>query len=241
MHFLSCRLTDANIAQVVSPEDIAIQGLFAHLKQLSRELLTLLRLSSLLSRPSGASRLSPILARRLELYIAKKGIQDAGLLADFMANIVEASLEEKLQILAALDVKDRLEKAIAILQRQIGNIKSNVSITTFTSTTIPSNIDLDQMNRINGQRARRPGVSGFSLPGMSGPPDNEQESDEMEELKKKLDAAKLTPEAAKVADRELRRLKKMSPAQDRISSYAELPRKFGGNPLVSGDRGSAGN
>lgn len=48
-----------------------------------------------------------MLTRRLELFIAKKGIQDAGTLADFMTNIVEASLEEKLQVLAALDIKTR--------------------------------------------------------------------------------------------------------------------------------------
>ena len=205
-----------------------MQGLFAHLKQLSRELLTLLRLSSLLPRTGGSAGLSPILARRLELYIAKKGLQDAGLLADFMVNIVEASLEEKLQILAALEVKDRLEKAIALLQRQVGNIKNNVSITTFTSSSIPANIDLDQMNRTNGQRMRRPGMPGI-LPGIGGPED-EQESNEMDELKKKLDAAKLTLEAAKVADRELKRLKKMSPAQaeyqvtrNYLENLAEIP------------------
>lgn len=147
-----------------------------------------------------------------------------------MANIVEASLEEKLEILAALEVKDRLEKAIALLQRQVGNIKNNVSITTFTSSSIPANIDLDQMNKMNGQRARRPGMAGMpNLPGMGGPED-EQEPDEMEELKKKLDAAKLTAEAAKVADRELKRLKKMSPAQaeyqvtrNYLENLAEIP------------------
>lgn len=168
-----------------------MQGLFAHLKQLSRELLTLLRLSSLLPRGSGSAGLSPILARRLELYIARKGLQDAGVLADFMANIVEASFEEKLEVLAALDVKDRLEKAIELLQRQVGNIKNNVNITTFTSTSLPANIDLDQMNR--NRRARRPG--GMTLPqemGLGGPGDDEQEPNEMDELKKKIDAAKMT-------------------------------------------------
>lgn len=130
-----------------------------------------------------------------------------------MANIVEASFEEKLGILSAFNVNDRLEKAIALLQRQIGNIKSNVSITTFTSSNIPSNIDIDQMNRINAQRARRPGMAGIMPPGMAGPQDDEQEPNELEELKKKLDQAKMTPEAAKVADREMKRLKKMSPAQ----------------------------
>jgi ATP-dependent Lon protease len=147
-----------------------------------------------------------------------------------MTNIVEATLEEKLEILAALEVKVRLEKAIAILQRQVGNIKNNVNITTFTSSSIPANIDLDQMNRINNQRARRPGMSGMPLPGMGGSPEDEQEPNEMEELKKKLDAAKLTAEAAKVADRELRRLKKMSPAQaeyqvtrNYLENLAEIP------------------
>ncbi|KAH8593412.1 ATP-dependent protease-like protein la [Bisporella sp. PMI_857] len=216
----------------ISPEDVAIQALFAHLKSLSRELLTLLRLSSLLPRSTSSSGLSPVLARRLELYIAKKGLQDAGLLADFMTNIVEASLEEKLQVLAALDVKERLEKAVALLQRQIGNIKNNVSITTFTSSSIPTNLDLDQMNKINNQRARRAAMSALppGMPGMGGPQDDEQEPNEIEELKKKIDAAGLSPEAAKVADRELKRLKKMSPAQaeygvtrNYLETLAEIP------------------
>lgn len=209
-----------------------MQGLFAHLKQLSRELLTLLRLSSLLPRVSGSSGLSPVLARRLEIFIARKGLQDAGVLADFMANIVDSSLEEKLEILAALDVKERMEKSIALLQRQVGNIKNNVSITTITSS-IPSNIDLDQMNKINDQR-RRPGLRGMPLPpgmaSMGGGQEDENEPNDMDELKKKIDAAKMSPEAAKVAGRELKRLKKMSPAQaeyqvtrNYLETLAEIP------------------
>ncbi|CAD6448499.1 5a584f8f-453f-47c9-b2e8-751fb7c58332 [Sclerotinia trifoliorum] len=199
----------------VSTEDDAIQELFAHLKQLSRELLTLLRLSSLLPRTSGG--LSPVLARRLELFIAKKDISDAGTLADFMTNVVEASLEEKLLVLAALSTKDRLEKAIVLLQRQVASINNNVRITTVTTSNIPANIDIEQFNKINGHRLRRIGMSGVPLPpsmaGNGGSQDDEQEPDEVEELKKKIDNAKMTPEAAKVADRELKRLKKMAPAQ----------------------------
>jgi ATP-dependent Lon protease len=197
---------------------------------LSRELLTLLRLSSLLPRSTGSSGLSPILTRRLEQFIARKALQDAGILADFMTNIVDTSLEEKLQVLAAVDIKERLEKAIELLQRQVGNIKNNVSITTITSTTLPANVDLDKINQINNQRMRRPGISG--MPGMAGmgPPEDEQEPNEMDELKKKLDAANMTAEAAKVAERELRRLKKMSPAQaeyqvtrNYLENLAEIP------------------
>ncbi|RDW80686.1 Lon protease-like protein [Coleophoma crateriformis] len=216
----------------ISPEDVAVQGLFAHLKQLSRELLTLLRLSSLLPRSSGSSGLSPILARRLELFIAKKSIQDAGVLADFMSNLVEASFEEKLEILAAVDIKERLERAIALLQRQVGDIKNNVSFTSITSTTFPANIDVDQISR---QERMRKDKSGLPMPPFgvgAGRPqgDDEQEPNEMEELKKKIEAAKMPPEAAKVADREIKRLQKMSPAQaeyqvtrNYLENLAEIP------------------
>lgn len=130
-----------------------------------------------------------------------------------MTNIVEASLEEKLQVLAALDVKDRLQKAIELLQRQVGNIKTNVSISTISRTGFPPSSDQDQV-KVKNPRLRRPGISGMPLPGMGGaPPDEDQEPNDMDELKKKLDDAKMTAEAAKTADRELKRLKKMSPAQ----------------------------
>lgn len=196
---------------------MAVQALFAQLKQLSRELLTLLRLSSLLPRRSGSMGLSPMLARRLEMFIARKDIQDAGVLADFMTNVVEASLEEKLQILASLDIKERLERTIALLERQVGGIKNNVKITSFTSTSFPpANVDLDQMSRLN--KARRtglvmpPGMSGMGMPGQRGDSDD-KEPNEIDELKAKLDAAQLSPEAQKVSDRELKRLQKMNPQQ----------------------------
>jgi ATP-dependent Lon protease len=220
----------------IRPNDVAMEGLFAHLKQLSRELLSLLRLTSLLPRRRGMSSLSPLLARRLELYIAKRDIHEAGLLADFMANIVEASVEEKLQILAALDVKDRLQKTITLLTRQVGNIKNNVKVTTFETNT--SNIDLDQMSKINKDRMRRGmGIpNGFSgmMPGMPGLPpgggEESQEVNEIDELKQRLNAAKLSPEAQKAADREMKRLIKMNPQQAEYSvirtyleTLAEIP------------------
>jgi ATP-dependent Lon protease len=220
----------------IPTNDIAMEGLFAHLKQLSRELLTLLRLTSLLPRGPESSGLSPILARRLELFIAKKDIHDAGLLADFMSNVVEATLEEKLQILAALDIKTRVEKAIDLLTRQVGKIKSNVKIASFQTST--ENLDLDQMSKINKERARR-GMGGMGfppgfMPGMpsmaGGPGDDSQETNEIDELKQKLDAAKLTPEAATVAEREMKRLVKMNPQQAEYSvirtyleTLAEIP------------------
>ena len=62
-------------------------------------------------------------------------------------------------------------------------------------------------------------MGGFAgPPGLAGPSGadsngEDEEMNEIEELKKRLDDAKLTAEAQKVADRELKRLKKMNPAQ----------------------------
>jgi ATP-dependent Lon protease len=168
------------------------------------------------------------------MFIAKKDISEAGILADWMANVVEASLEEKLEILAALSIKLRLEKAIELVTRQVTNIKNNIKIKTFTTTTFPSNFDFDQNSKKD--RSRRTNISlppGFSpgggMPTMPGQGD-ENEPNEIDELQQKLDAAKLSPEAAKAADRELKRLRKMSPQQAEfnvirtyLENLAEIP------------------
>lgn len=174
-----------------------------------------MRLSLLLPRGSG---LSPIFARRLELFVAKRDVHEAGLLADYMSNMVDASLEDKLDILASLDVKVRLKRAIELLKRQVDDIKGNMKITSIATM----NVDMDEISNLNRQRMGRtilrvPPVFGSVRPSIPlmpvGPTDDPRELDEIDELKQKLEDAKLSPDAAKVADREIKRLKKMSPQQ----------------------------
>ncbi|KAF2727629.1 ATP-dependent protease-like protein La [Polyplosphaeria fusca] len=214
---------------------------FQLLKQLSRELLALVRLSSILPRSPSVS-LSPIVARRLEVYIARKDLSEAGVLADFMTNVVDCTHEERLRVLASVDIKERLDRTIEILQRQISTIQGSTRITV-TSTTIPSStgIDLDQLRRLQQEALRRRGAigSGKSMPGgfpgFPGSPGSpsqsgEEEANEVDELKKRLQDAKLSPDADKVAQRELQRLQKMNPAQaeyqvcrNYLENLAEIP------------------
>jgi ATP-dependent Lon protease len=195
------------------PVDVAdkqLQDLFSLLKLRSRELVTILRISSLLPRTGGPA-LSPAVTKRLEMLIIRRELKEAGLLADFMANLLDATHEEKLGVLAALDTKVRLTKVIELLERQVGGIKNNFKITTFT--TVPVQI----IDRLNENPARRPN----SMPPMAGmgllpPPggndqSEDQEANELDELKKKLQAANLPQDAAKAVDRELRRLQRMPP------------------------------
>lgn len=208
--------------EAVSESNVDIVEMFAQLKQLSRELIALVRLSALLPRGPSMS-LSPILARRLELYIVRKDLQDAGVLADFMTNIIECTHEDKLRILAALPVQERLERAIEILQRQIGSIQGNSRIMSISSTNLPQagGVDPETLNKLRRDPRFRalgggqmPGNRNNGLPaGFGGNGGQEDEPNEADELKKKLDDAKLTPEAQKVADRELKRFAKMNPQQ----------------------------
>ncbi|KAI0132487.1 lon protease 2 [Xylariales sp. AK1849] len=216
--------------------------LFARLKHLSRELIQYLRVSSFLLA-TGASGLNPLLSRRLELFISKKGPNEGGSLADFMMNVIDATYEEKLQILAAVDVQERIRKVIELLGRQIDDIKGNIKITTVTSTTLPMQIDEEETEKITNKRSGRskgqvsimgmPPGAGFNLSDVfsgGGNKGQQPESDDMQELAKKIEAAKMPPDAAKVAERELGRLKQMMPAQAEyqvirtyLETLAEIP------------------
>ncbi|XTI83508.1 ATP-dependent protease-like protein La [Cenococcum geophilum] len=219
----------------VNASNTEVAELFQHLKQLSRELLALVRLSSILPRSPSVS-LSPIVARRLELYIARKNIGEAGSLADFMANVVDCTHEEKLRILAALDVKDRLERVIEVLQRQIQGIQGSTRITVSSSTSPSGTFDIDRLRKLQQEALLRRGTNGLPggiPPGFLGFPGGNQggeEVNELDELKKRLEEAKLSPEADKVAQRELQRLQKMNPAQaeyqvcrNYLENLAEIP------------------
>ena len=154
-----------------------------------------------------------------------------------MSNVVEASLEEKLRVLAALEVKERLTQVIELLNRQVIGMKGNIKITTITSSVPNQGLDINKTSRKDRDSLMRQamgtlggfGPGGLSAPGI-GDDGGDDEPNEMEELKKKLEEARLTPEAQKAADREMKRLKKMNPAQAEygvcrtyLETLAEVP------------------
>lgn len=219
--------------EMLDLQDMELRKSFSTLKQRSRELLTVLRLASFF-RP-GASVFSPLLMRRFELFIAKKDVGQAGQLADFITDLLDASFEDKLRVLSTLNVKERMEKVLVMLNKQVQGINGNIKTISITSTTIPTNGMIDITNLTDQQKAalaRRQGGGMSSLPGMGnmGNDEDNAEENELDELKKKLDDAGLSPEAQKVATRELRRLKKMHPSMAEygvcrtyLENLAEIP------------------
>lgn len=205
----------------IAPDDENTQLLFIQLKALSRELVSLLRKQNV--RGIG---LPPMVARRLEILIAKKHASEAGSLADFMVSAAETSLLEKLEYLAAVKVPARLERAVDILSRQVETIKT--SMQRRNNMPIPHLIVMDNRRTNMGVKPRgRSGVDGMG----SGDEDvGVNDESELEELAKTLKEAGLSPEAEKVAKRELQRLKRMSPVQAEygvcrtyLETLAEIP------------------
>jgi len=209
------------------------RDVFSRLKELSLELLGLVRMSAFLPRSS--TILSPFLIRRLELYVDKKEYEEAGTLADFMANVVEATLEDKLRILAAVDPEVRVKQVINLLLRQIEGTRGRNKITVTTTRIEPKVLDIKNISQKDREAVLRKALTGVGAGSMSGPSnlnagDDDEEPNELEELAKKIADAKLTPEAQKVADRELKRIKKMNPAQAEygvcrtyIETLSEIP------------------
>lgn len=169
------------------------------------------------------------------MLIMRREIKEAGLLADFMANLIETTHEEKLEVLAALDLKVRLTKVIELLERQVGGIKNNFKITTFTTMPVQilDRLNNDNQNRKPGNIPHLPGVA-FVPPSGQFPPGGDQNDDqevsELDELKRKLENAKLPAESAKTVDREMRRLQKMQPMNQEyqvtrnwLETLAEIP------------------
>lgn len=164
--------------------------------------------------------LAPLVSSRLDHFIASKEMEEAGVLADFMTNAIGASFEDKLRVLASLDVKERLERVNEILSRSLEGMKKNINITTLTGVDLPNEeFDIRKIERPSRNFRMRRGINGIGSwlgsSGFAGPNGKGMNEglDEIAELKRKLQEAKLPPEGQKVADRELKRLSKMSPQQ----------------------------
>ncbi|KAI9652789.1 MAG: hypothetical protein M1831_006591 [Alyxoria varia] len=218
----------------VDVSDPAVKAAFSNLKELSQELFKILRVAGM---TSNRATMSPLLMRQLEAFVARKDISEASLLADFMSSL-GTSYQDKLQVLAATSVVVRLQRANELLQNQISSLQGNTQIITVTNDS-RDNFDVEKFREL--QRRYRSGnipASGGTgnigfrsmPPGMGGPGQGDDDGNEVEELKKRLDEAGLTAEAQKVASRELKRLQKMNPAQAEYSvirnyleNLAEVP------------------
>jgi len=134
-----------------------------------------------------------------ELKVVAYNISHPGKLADFISANIGITLSEKQTILETLNVTDRLRNVLALLKRELDILElgSRIQDTVQTEMTKTQREYYlrEQMKAIQKELG-----------------ETDERTVEIEELRQRLDEAKLPEDARKEADRELDRLEKMPPA-----------------------------
>jgi ATP-dependent Lon protease len=151
-----------------------------------------------------------------ELHEVLVGITDAGKLADFVAANLDLALPAKAELLAIDDVNHRLERLAELLGQELQVLEVGSQI----QEKVRTRLDQNQREYVLREQLR---VIRQEL-------GEEEGEDELTELAHRLDGAGLHEEAKKVADRELKRLRQMSPqsaeyhvARTYLEVFASLP------------------
>src|SRR6266576_2205555 len=132
-----------------------------------------------------------------ELHEVLVGISDAGKLADFVAANLDLALPAKAELLAIDDVNRRLERRAELLGQELQVLEVGSQI----QEKVRTRRDQNQREYVLREQLRVPRQE----------LGEEEGDDELTELGGRLEAVGLHEEAKKVADRELKRLRQMSP------------------------------
>jgi ATP-dependent Lon protease len=151
-----------------------------------------------------------------ELHEVLSGITDGSKLADFAAANLDLALPAKAELLAIDDVNRRLERLAELLGQELQVLEVGSQI----QEKVKSRLDANQREYVLREQLR---VIRQEL-------GEDEGDDELAELGRRLDEAGLHAEAKKVGDRELKRLRQMSPqsaeyhvARTYLEVFATLP------------------
>src|SRR5216684_2799888 len=151
-----------------------------------------------------------------ELHEVLVGITDAGKLADFAAANLDLALPAKAELLALDDVNRRLERLAELLGQELQVLEVGSQI----QEKVRTRLDQNQREYVLREQLR---VIRQEL-------GEDEGDDELSELGHRLEQAGLHEEAKKVAERELKRLRQMSPqsaeyhvARTYLEVFATLP------------------
>lgn len=126
-------------------------------------------------------------------------VEDPGMLADVVGSNLELNTQQRLEILNAMDIAARLRITLAHMAevRETLDIRARINsqVRTEFSKNHRENILRQQLKAIQDELGEK------------------EPADELDELRKRLEDARLPEEANKMARRELDRLKRMAPQQ----------------------------
>jgi ATP-dependent Lon protease len=142
-------------------------------------------------------KLSPFLPQ--EFGAMAKTVTDPGVLADIIASVINAPLEEKQKIIEMLDVKERLRHVTRLVNHQVEILELGSKI----QSQVKDDMDKSQREYYLRQQLA-------AIRKELGETDDEKV--EIEEYRAKIEKKNLPEEAKKEAERELSRLSRMHPS-----------------------------
>ncbi|MCB9665561.1 MAG: endopeptidase La [Alphaproteobacteria bacterium] len=174
---LAARVTPRRPADTDAPES---EALMATLRELAQKIIDL----------------SPQIPAEATFLV--RSIDKPGVLADIVASNLNIPPEEKQDLLETFDTKDRMEKVIALLQKEIQVLELSNKI----QTEVKGEMDKAQREYFLREQLK-------AIQKELGEVDERQE--EFEELKRSIKRAKMPREVEEVAVKELKRMARMSP------------------------------
>ena len=167
------------------------------------------RLIQLKARASEALDLLPNAPQ--ELRAAVGNAESAPQLADFIAGITDFKLDEKQEVLRTFDVEARIDRTLELLNGRIEVLKLSRSIGERTQETLGArqreHLLREQLNQIRAELG-----------------ESDDSSAELESLREAIEGSKMPDEVRETANKELRRLQRMSeasPEHSMVRSYLE--------------------
>jgi ATP-dependent Lon protease len=133
-----------------------------------------------------------------ELQVMAMQVRDPARLTDLVASYLKIAVEELQDLLGTLDVRQRLEKLVVILGREIELLELGHKI----QSQVQSELNKSQREYYLRQQLK-------AIQKELGESDGR--TSEIEDLEKKIEAAKMPEEARKAADKELDRLRMIPP------------------------------
>ncbi|MCX5841704.1 MAG: endopeptidase La, partial [Deltaproteobacteria bacterium] len=142
-------------------------------------------------------KLTPFLPQ--EFGAMAKTIASPGVLADMIASIINATLEEKQQILETLDIKERLKEVTRLVNHQVEILELGSKI----QSQVKNDMDKSQREYYLRQQLK-------AIKEELG--ETDESGVEIDEYREKITKKNLPEEAKKEAERELDRLSRMHPS-----------------------------
>ena len=188
--FLAARIDEIGVTEVMTPE---IEARVRLVRARAREAVQLL------------SNVPAEMAATIE------NLESPSALADFIAGIIDAKPSEKQEVLETIDIKERLDKILALLAQRIEVLKLSKQIGEQTQQSLSSqqreHILREQLRHIQKELG-----------------EGDEKSAELAELREAIEKAGMPKEAEDQAKKELKRLERMpeaSPEYGMIRAYLD--------------------